>query len=353
MKGLTTYGSDEINKRLQELENPIFICTTATTETSNIPGISGAGASPELTKFTPAADAELILDGEVKCMESIPETVVEGDAAPTPSMLTKASVDLCKPALLILDAGTEIKPQTDKLTLSEHHGKNIATGKAVCDAEDIFQKAFDLGRTLSDTQDYIVIGETIAAGTTTALGVLIGLGYDAWGKVSGSMPTNPHDLKNETVKAGLENAGITPSKDNDPFDVIAAVGDPMLPAVAGVAMGAEVPVVLAGGTQLASACAIIKALNPEFDFSNICLATTSFVVKDETADLLDIVSQIGDITVNAVNPCFEKARYGGLKNYLDGFVKEGAGAGGAMFLALMMGHDIDEVREAIDEYCSK
>ena len=182
---------------------------------------------------------------------------------------------------------------------------------------------------------------------------MIGLGYDAWGKVSGSMPTNPHDLKNETVKAGLEKAGITPSKDNDPFDVIAAVGDPMLPAVAGVAMGAEVPVVLAGGTQLASACAIIKALDPEFDFSNICLATTSFVVKDETADLLDIVSQIGDITVNAVNPCFEKARYGGLKNYLDGFVKEGAGAGGAMFLALMMGHDIDEVREAIDEYCSK
>jgi len=352
MKGLETYGSDEIVKKLEKLENPIFICTTATTETSNIPGISGAGASPELTKFTPAADAELILNGKVSCMDEIPQTVVEGDAAPTPSMLTKASVDLAKPAVMILDAGSEIKPDTEKFTLSEKHGKNIATGKAVEDSEEIFQKAYGLGKVLSDKHDYIVIGETIAAGTTTALGVLVGLGYDAYGKVSGSMPTNPHDLKNKTVKEGLENAGLTPSKNNDPFEVISAVGDPMLPAVAGVAMGAEIPVVLAGGTQLASACAIIKAIDPEFDFSNICLATTKFVVKDETANLLDIVKQIGDITVNAVDPNFEVSTHGGLKNYLDGFVKEGAGAGGAMFLALMMGHDIDEIRTSIEEACS-
>ena len=48
--------------------------------------------------------------------------------------------------------------------------------------------------------DYLVIGESIAAGTTTALGVLRALGYDANEKVSGSMPTNPHDLKNKSSR---------------------------------------------------------------------------------------------------------------------------------------------------------
>ena len=91
---------------------------------------------------------------------------------------------------------------------------------------------------------------------------------------------------------------------------------------------------------------------PDFDFSNSCLATTSFVVKDDTADLLNITSQIGDITVNAVNPNFEISRVEGLKNYTEGFIKEGAGAGGAMFLALMLGNSIDEIRESIEDACS-
>ena len=117
-------------------------------------------------------------------------------------------------------------------------------------------------------------------------------------------------------------------------------------------MGAKVPVVLAGGTQLTAACAIVKALDKDFDFSNTCLATTSFVVKDETADILDILEQIGDISLSAVNPNFEISSVEGLKNYTKGFIKEGAGAGGAMFLALMLGNSIDEIRESIEKTCS-
>ena len=61
IEGLKTYGSDKLVKELPNLKNPIFICTIATTETSRIPGLTGAGATPELTKYTPAGDAELIL----------------------------------------------------------------------------------------------------------------------------------------------------------------------------------------------------------------------------------------------------------------------------------------------------
>lgn len=353
IEGLKTYGSDKIVDELKDLKNPIFICTIATTETSKIPGLTGAGATPELTKYTPAGDAELILDGEVKCMKDIPQTVIGEVVTPTPSMITKGSLALCNCPVMVLDAGSEIKAQTDVFDISDgKHGMDISTGKAVEDSEELFEKGYSLGEILSEKHGYIVVGESLPAGTTTALGVLVGLGYDAKGKVSGCMNTNPHEMKNELVDEGLKNAGLVPSKDNNPFDVIDAVGDPMLPAVAGLIMGSSVPVVLAGGTQLTAACAIVKALEPDFDFSMTCLATTSFVVKDETANILDIINQIGDITVNAVNPNFEISKVEGLKNYTKGYIKEGAGAGGAMFLALLLGNDIDSIRESIEDTCS-
>ena len=47
IEGLKTYGSDKLVKELPDLKNPIFICAIATTETSKIPGLTGAGATPE------------------------------------------------------------------------------------------------------------------------------------------------------------------------------------------------------------------------------------------------------------------------------------------------------------------
>ena len=354
IKGLKTYGSEKLVNELPKLKNPIFICTVASTKTSEIPGITGAGATPELTKFTPTGDAELIMSGKVMCMEDIPQTIIGEVVTPTPSVLTKASVELCNSTKMIIDAGCEIKAGIDVFDISEgNFGQDISTGKAVKDPEAIFNKAYELGAILSEKHDYIVIGESLPAGTTTALGVLVGLGYNAKGKVSGCMDTNPHEMKNKVVDEGLEKAGLKVDKNNNPFDVVAAVGDPMLPAVAGVLMGATVPVVLAGGTQLTASCAIAKAIDKDFDFSNMCLATTAYVVADETADVLDIAKQIGDITVCAVNPFFEESAVEGLKNYTKGFIKEGAGAGGAMFLALMRGYTIEEIREAIEKEALK
>ena len=41
-----------------------------------------------------------------------------------------------------------------------------------------------------------------------------------------------------------------------------------------------------------------------------------------------------------------------MKNYLDGFVKEGAGAGGAMFTALARGVPVEKLRKKIEKTCS-
>ena len=349
--GITTYGSTELIEKLQECSDPVFLVTIGTTETSKIPGISGAGASPELTEFTPASDVEFMVLGEVRCTDAAAETVVGDAAAPTPARLTKAALQVAKIPFVIIDAGSKVKPDVEYVSLGKEYGRDIRTGKGILNPLEIFENAKELGNELSQRHEMLIIGESIPAGTTTALGVLKALGYEANEKVSGSMPHNPHDLKIETVNEGLKNAGITPGE-ADALQAIGAVGDPTLPAIAGLVLGSDIPIILAGGTQMAAVCAIIKSEQPNFDFSRINLATTVFVAGDETADLFGILKQIDDnITVNVVDPRFEESEHEGLKNYLIGFVKEGAGAGGAMFTALVLGNSVEKLRKKIEKVC--
>lgn len=354
--GLNSHGSHELLKKLQG-KKPLFICTIATTSTANIPDITGAGATPELMEYTPAGDVELIIQGELRCCDIPPQTIIGGDSAPTPAMLTKAALELTDVPFLVVDAGSKIKPDVPYMTVSEKssYGKDIRTGEAVENPKKIFNNSKIIGKELSKHHDYLVIGESIPAGTTTALGVLTALGYDADFKVSGSMPENPHNLKRDVVMEGLANAGILDGIGNigkiGPFEAVAAVGDPMIPAIAGMIIGSTVPIILAGGTQMAGVCSFIKAIDKNFDFSRICLGTTSFVANDSTSDLFSIVSQIGNIDIHVVNPTFEESTNNGLKNYLKGFVKEGVGAGGAMLMALLLGYSIEDIRKKVEEVC--
>ena len=353
IEGITTYGSEELTRKLQECDDPVFLLTIGTTETSLIEGISGAGPSADLTEYTPASDVEFMVLGEVRCCAAPAETVVGDEAAPTPARLTKASLQLANIPFVIVDAGSKIKPDVKYVSLGKDYGRDIRTGKGVLNPLEIFENAKDLGAELSRRHEMLIIGESIAAGTTTALGVLRALGYDANEKVSGSMPHNPHDMKTKVVDEGLKNAGLDPKKDDiDAIQAIGAVGDPTLPAMAGIVLGSEIPIILAGGTQMAAVCAIIKSVQPNFDFSRINLSTTVFVAGDETADLFGILKQIDDnITVNVVDPKFEESEHGGLKNYLKGFVKEGAGAGGAMYTALVLGNSQEKLRKKIEKVC--
>ncbi|WP_296805638.1 nicotinate mononucleotide-dependent phosphoribosyltransferase CobT [uncultured Methanobrevibacter sp.] len=351
--GITTYGSSELTEKLQNCEDPVFLITIGTTETSLIDGISGAGPTAELTEYTPASDVEFMVLGEVRCCEAPAETVVGDAAAPTPARLTKASLQLSEMPFVVIDAGSKIKPEVEYVSFGKEYGRDIRTGKGVLNPLEIFENAKDLGAELSRRHEMLVIGESIAAGTTTALGVLKALGYDANEKVSGSMPHNPHDMKTKVVDEGLKNAGLDPKKDDiDAMQAIGAVGDPTLPAIAGIVLGSDIPIILAGGTQMAAVCAIIKSVQPNFDFSRINLATTVYVAGDETADLFGILKQIDDsITVNIVDPRFEESEHEGLKNYLKGFVKEGAGAGGAMYTALVLGNSVEKLRRKIEKVC--
>ena len=352
-ENIKCYGSSKILNELKG-KNTLFLCVMATTKTSNIPGITGAGATPELTEYTPAADLELVITGGPKCLPEIPQTVIGDAVAPTPAVITKACIELADIPILAADAGAGIKPDIPYIKLGNEPGGDIRTGNAVPNAREIFEKGVLLGKTLSKLTDHLVIGESTPAGTTTALGVLTALGYDAKQKVSGSMPENPHNLKYEAVMEGLKAAGYEEGDIvEDALRAVEIVGDPMIPAVAGIVMSSSIHITLAGGTQMTAVCSVIKGIDPEFDFSNLSIATTIFVAEDETADINFLTRQVADINIFAVDPEFEKSPVEGLKSYLDGSVKEGVGAGGAMMAALLKDVPMTNIRLKIEDLCDK
>jgi uncharacterized protein (TIGR00303 family) len=320
---------------LEEMEGktPLFICTIATTETAKISGISAAGKHPEFTDYTPPADAELLLLGKCKCINGVPVTP---EGIPTPALISLSALRLADIPVLVASGGLRVKPHIPFLDLGGNPGRDITTGNAVDNVDEVIQRATVAGENLAKTADFLVIGESIPGGTTTALGVLSAMGVKAEGKVSSSMPDNPHGLKAETVMAGLSAAGASfGSLAENPIRAISCLGDPMMPAFAGLVIGAaaEVPVLMAGGTQMCAVLAVVKALNPDA-MCNVAIGTTRWIVSDSSSDLKGIVGQIADVPILAADIDFRHSKFDGLKAYEKGIVKEGVGAGGAAIAAM-------------------
>lgn len=307
------------------------MCVISYTATSEIPGLTVAGANPELVKYTPPADAEFLYYGLCKCIKVVPATP---DGKPTPALITRAALQAAEIPLLIVDAGAKIKPSIPYVSLGIEPGRNIVNENAM--DESNARKAFDhgviLGRQVAKMSDLVVIGESIPGGTTTALAVLSALGVDAKFKVSSSMPENPHDLKNRVVASAIKRAGIVHS----PFAAIAAFGDPMMPSVSGIASGvmdAGGKVMLAGGTQMSAVVAILWGLGKPVD--RLCIGTTSYVAKDPSADLAGLVQAAHRVPILSCDLHLGESSKPGLRAFAKGFVKEGVGAGGASIAALM------------------
>ncbi len=326
-------------------EKPLFICVLASTETAKIPNISAAGKSPELTDYTPAADAELVETGSTI---SLNEPAMTPSGTPTPAVLTRASILLTGIPCMFINSGLRIKPKIPTIDIDAQPGRDIRKAQAVENALDIYKKAKILGKNIGKLSDLVIIGESVPGGTTTAMGVMKALGYN--GRVSSSFPENPLELKDKVINEGMRNAGISfGSLRNQPFKAVECLGDPMIPAVAGLVDGLETKVVLAGGTQMVSVLAFIKALGIEKD---ICIATTSYVANDSTANFKEMIVKLGCQAFIA-DPGFGSSKLKGLKMYEKGDVKEGVGAGGAMFASAMMGFSQKEFREKVEEVCKE
>jgi uncharacterized protein (TIGR00303 family) len=315
-------------------KKPLFTCVIGVTETAKIAGISAAGENPEITDYTPPADVELLHHGKCKCIPGVPVTPT---GIPTPAIITMSALKLADIPTLVVNAGLKIKPHVPFVDLGGKPGRDIRTGRALENAEEVLNRAKIAGENLSKTADYLVIGESIPGGTTTALSVLLAMGVDAKGKVSSSMPVNPHELKIRTVEAGLEAAGVEAGEfADDPIKAVSTVGDPMQPALAGLVLGAadKVPVIMAGGTQMAAVLAVVNASNPDI-MDNVAVGTTRWIIADKTADLKGLVAEIADVPLLAADMDFSMSKFDGLKAYEEGIVKEGVGCGGAAIAAML------------------
>ena len=316
---------------------PVFACVLGFTATCLIPGISAAGKTPEDRQYTAIADAEFLAGG-VQRQPDYPLPPLIAGASPV--YISRAIVAALDLPTYIFNAGLPIPPTIPHVDLGGMPAACLTTGAALPldTVEWLYQQGLLWGEKLAAVvgeNSYIIIGECVVGGTTTALSLLAGLGIDALGKVNSSHPVCNHQQKAEIVTRGLSHIKLPLS----PLALVAAVGDPMQIVVAGMAISASrsCGVLLAGGTQMLAVAALIGAIGLtrglEIDTAQIVVGTTNWVAHDRSGDTVALAQLIPPIPLISTQLSFADSQYAQLQVYEQGFVKEGVGAGGLAIAA--------------------
>ncbi len=323
---------------------PVLACVLGFTETGLQPGISAAGATPADRRFTAIADAEFLYHGP-RANPKYPLPPL--DAGVSPVMISRAVVAATQMPVYIFNAGLPLAPPVPHIDLGGTPAACVSTGKALSLAtvNHLLSQGLEWGRQLSDSinaegHHYVILGECVVGGTTTALAVLLGLGFAAAGKVNSSHPRCNHGQKLQIVEQGWQRSGLDGFLGTlDPLQVVAAVGDPMQVAVAGMAIAASRygGVMLAGGTQMLAVYALAEAIAHAYHLSwqpeNIVVGTTRWVAEDPTGDTVGLAELVGNVPLLATTLSFAQSRYPQLQAYERGFVKEGVAAGSCAIAA--------------------
>ncbi|MEH1919660.1 nicotinate mononucleotide-dependent phosphoribosyltransferase CobT [Nostoc sp.] len=337
---------------------PVFACVLGFTETGLIPGISAAGRTPEDRKYTACADAEFLYYGpEHKAQYPLPPLA----AGASPVLISRAVFESLKIPVHLFNAGLPQPPAVPVIDLDGAPAKCLSGGAAmeITTVHHLLEQGLLWGERLATNiqQGYLIIGECVVGGTTTALAILTGLGIDAAGKVNSSHPVCNHAQKWSLVQTGLEKINFQSQIQNpksqiqnsvDPLELVAAVGDPMQVVVAGMAIAASrsCGVMLAGGTQMLAVYALMSAIAQAYALSwqpeQIVVGTTRWVAEDPTGATVDLALNLGKTSLTesgrtppllATHLSFADSRYPQLRAYEQGFVKEGIGAGAACIAA--------------------
>ena len=316
------------------------VLVAGSTETARIDGISAAGADPELMVHTPSADTEIVAYGQPVRAPVVP---VSPSGCPTPAVMTRAVREELGFELTVVDGGLAKASGAPTVTVGARPGGDIREDDPVPTAPGAYEAARQFGRALPDEE--LFLAESVPGGTTTALGVLRALGERA--SVSSSLPANPIEQKRSVVEEGLAASGLEPgSAAGAPKRAVRRMGDPVLAVSAGIARGAletDTAVTFAGGTQMLAVVALLR--HADID-QRLPLATTSFVVGDETAAVTELADDLA-VDVTATDPGFEGCEHPALASYARGEAKEGVGMGGALALAERAGLSMETVRDRI------
>jgi uncharacterized protein (TIGR00303 family) len=324
----------------------VLACVLGFTATGLIPGISAAGATPSDRQVTAIADAEFLINGP-QPHPRYPLPPLHAGASPV--LITRAVVEALKIPCYLFNAGLRQPLPVPAIDLAGEPAKCLSTGQAMTltTVKALFQKGQCWGEKLAaQTQGYLILSECVVGGTTTALALLTGLGIAADGKVNSSHPTCNHTQKQRLVQQGLQRAGLLGLHSVDPWQLLAAVGDPMQAVVAGMTFAASqrCGVLLAGGTQMlavyALCAAIAKATTLSWQPHQVVVGTTRWVADDPTGDTVGLAKLIGQQSALPTEPClmatqlnFSDSQFATLRAYEHGYVKEGVGAGGCAIAA--------------------
>jgi uncharacterized protein (TIGR00303 family) len=323
----------------------MFFLFIGSTALSKAPGVSSAGANPEVTPYTAPADADLIRFGRVS--SGLP---VDPQGHPSPALITRAAVLEAGIPLTVVQAGSWMAPSPPYVETGAAPAGDPRFGPAVPDAREIMESAAEFARNMAAQEGgppFVMAAESVPGGTTTALLVLRALGYR--GMVSSAGPENPVDLKTTIWDDAARRLGIRiGSLAEDPVRAIRELGDPMQAAVAGfaAALPPKTDLVLAGGTQMLAVAALLRALNGRDRYRGKLplVATTKYVQQDRRADFSALARSIGVETWIAPLD-FSGSPHRGLAEYEKGYVKEGVGAGGAVYYAERLGISVGRVIE--------
>jgi uncharacterized protein (TIGR00303 family) len=337
--------------------SPIFACVLGFTETALIPGISAAGSTPEDRKFTAYADAEFLYYG-AKSQPHYPLPPLAAGASPV--LISRAVVESLNIPIYLLNAGL---PQINTIPMIDLGGvpaKCLSQGAALelGMVQHLLEQGLIWGEKLAKEakNSYLVLGECVVGGTTTALAILTGLGIPANGLVNSSHPVCNHEQKWQIVQSGLKHLALNPENNNpdslipNPLKLLAAVGDPMQVVATGMAITASrsCGVLLAGGTQMLAVYALISAIAKTYALSwcpeEVVVGTTRWVAEDPTGGTVELAKLIATNNKSgggfsppliATQLSFANSRYPQLQAYEQGFVKEGVGAGGVCIAAYL------------------
>jgi len=333
----------------------------AGTATAAVPGISAAGATPESRRLTAAADAELLLLGP---SGPRPHALPPLPAGVSPALIARVVAEQLGLSPLVVDAGAAVAPAVPHLQLGQCPAKCLSGGAAM--EPQRVQHLMELGRRwggkLARLGQPLLVAECVPGGTSTAQAVLQGLGVEAAGLVSGSLREPAHRLKADLVARGLAAAELASPAGAEA--VLAAVGDPMQPLAAGLVQAAALaglPVLLAGGSQMAAVLALALELTPAVDrpqvIAHAALATTAWVAAERSSNLSLLLEQLGrrwscEPLAFAAGLRFSSCRSPELLAFEQGYVKEGVGAGGLAALWQLSGRSPDELAALCDQACA-
>ncbi len=325
----------------------MFQLFIAETVIARIPGLSAAGADVDALRYTAPADADMLFYDRPKVAASLP---FDPFGHPSPAAVTRAAKLESGFSAGTVRVGTSVAPASPHVTISENIGRDMRKERAVPDYAEIAERASQLASEFDKNEKYAVIAESVPGGTTTAMLILRALGYS--GTVSSSGPDNPLALKESIWRDASARLGIKEgSLKGLGLEAAAELGDPMQVAAAAyvAALPEGVSVTLTGGTQMMAVAAILRDMGVKRD---LLVATTKYVHIDPTSCFEAYAKQIGTRWYAAPLD-FSNSRFKGLADYEKGFIKEGVGAGGAVWYAEQLGVPVGRIQSRTEALYEK